>query len=89
MEKWIPKKKRLKSDSAEHHQRPAPVIDRASVLRLEKALEAKKTGTIDLALNDLLMMPFENEQKKILSDIWDQVLAADFQNAAALTGKLV
>jgi CheY-like chemotaxis protein len=90
LEKWIPQKKRLKQDLTENRQKPAPpVIDHVSVVRLKKALEAGKTGIIDLALNELLMMPFEEEQKKILSDIWDQVLAEDFKNAVVLTDRLV
>jgi hypothetical protein len=40
-------------------------------------------------LDELLMMPFEEEKKKVLSAIWDHVLASEFKNAAALIDNLV
>ncbi|MDR1931518.1 MAG: hypothetical protein LBQ57_01730, partial [Spirochaetales bacterium] len=61
--------------------------DRIALLRLKKALEAKDTIAIDLALDELLPMTLGNAQKKMLSEIWDYVIAADFKNAAVLVDK--
>jgi CheY-like chemotaxis protein len=89
MGKWIPKEKRRKPDHVLRRKEKAQVMDLGPVLQLKKALEAGKTGTIDLILDELLGMPFKEEQKKVLSDIWNHVLAEEYKNAAALVNRLI
>jgi signal transduction histidine kinase/CheY-like chemotaxis protein len=89
MEKWIPPKKRRKTEKIPERHLPIPVINRTPVLYLKKALEEGKISAIDLLLDDLLKMPFKDGKKKILSEIWDNVLALDYKKAASLTGELL
>jgi YesN/AraC family two-component response regulator len=87
MEKWIPAIKRKKTET--HLERPVSAINMTPVLDLKKALEKEKTAAIDLLLDDLLIMPFGTAQKKVLSEIWDCVMSAEYQKAASLTDKLL
>jgi hypothetical protein len=64
-------------------------IDRTPILQLKKALENSKTETIDLLLDEILMMPFTEESRNILSVIWDHVLASEYKDAAALVDSLI
>ncbi|MDR1929454.1 MAG: response regulator [Treponema sp.] len=88
MENWIPQSKQQKEIVPE---RPAPIpaLSRAPVLKLKRALEEEKADIIDLMLDDLLIMPFGEDQKKALSEIWDHVLALDYKKAAGLANTLL
>jgi CheY-like chemotaxis protein len=89
IEKWIPREKRRKPENTLSRKTVFHAIDRAPVRQLKKALEAGKTGAIDLILDELLVMPFNEEQRKVLSEIWDYVLASKFKGAAALADRLI
>jgi CheY-like chemotaxis protein len=89
VEKWIPRKKRQKTEPLSERQLSVPAINMTPVKDLKKALEDGKTGTIDLLLEDLLVMPFNENQKRVISDIWDCVVALDYKKAAALTEDLL
>ncbi|MDR3200115.1 MAG: response regulator [Spirochaetales bacterium] len=64
-------------------------LDRTAIFRLKKALEAKNTINIDMALDDLLPMPFQDNQKEMLSSIWDHILSSDFRNASTIVDSLL
>jgi CheY-like chemotaxis protein len=65
-----------------------PGLNQGLLFQLKQALDGKHIGTIDLTLDELLMMPLKDAEKSALSDIWDHILAEEFKKASALVDTL-
>jgi CheY-like chemotaxis protein len=65
-----------------------PGLNQALLFQLKQALDGKHIGTIDLTLDELLMLPLKDNEKSALSDIWDHILAEEFREASALVDAL-
>ncbi|MDR0388203.1 MAG: response regulator, partial [Treponema sp.] len=97
MEKWIPRHKRCKTESSDfipadereeekvesqnRFDADRMVLNRALLFKLRQALETEHPGAIDLAMDELVMLPFAAEEKNILQNIWDHILASEFKEA--------
>jgi PAS domain S-box-containing protein len=82
------KKEDGKAESQNRHDSDRMVLNRALLFKLRQALEAEHTGVIDLAMDELIMLPLAADEKNTLQNIWDYILASEFKEAAALVDKL-
>jgi signal transduction histidine kinase/CheY-like chemotaxis protein len=101
VEKWIPQEKRLKTgnaaaepsgprDKADDGNRPVKaVLNQPMLYKLKQALETEHTGTIDIIMDQLIMMPLAEDEKNALQEIWDHILASEFRLATDKVDRLI
>ncbi|MFP3155187.1 ATP-binding protein [Lachnospiraceae bacterium ZAX-1] len=64
-------------------------LDRTALLRLKDALEAGNVGATDAILDELLRMPFGEEEKEMLNTISDNILLFNYKEVTNLINELI